>query len=254
MLGHIYKYAEKIQQFRPICLLNCIYTWFTNVLTLRLEPVAEKIIHKVQTAFIKKRNIMNGVLVLYEIFHETKKRGQTGVVLKLDFEKAYDKVCWEFLFKCLSLRGFNATWCKWVEKVVKNGTVSVKLDNQLGAYFKSHKGVRMGDPLSPLLFNIVADCLTRMIHRAQANRLVVGLAENIIPNGVAILPYDDDTILCMKDDLEGARNIKLLLSIYEQMSGLKINFEKSEILITGVIIKLLYNMLKSLIVKLVSFL
>lgn len=57
------------------------------MLTLRLEPVAGKIIHKVQTAFIPRRNIMNGVMVFHEIFHETKKRGQTRVILKLDFEK-----------------------------------------------------------------------------------------------------------------------------------------------------------------------
>jgi hypothetical protein len=93
------KEAEKMQQFRPICLLNCLYKWFTESLTIRLEHVADRIIHKVQTAFIKRRNIMNGVLALHEIFHETKRRGEIGVILKLDFEKAYDKVHWGFLLQ-----------------------------------------------------------------------------------------------------------------------------------------------------------
>jgi hypothetical protein len=57
------------------------------------------------------------------------------VVLKLDFEKAYDKVSWEFLLKCLRARGFNSTWCEWIEKILHNGTVAVKLNGQLGPYF-----------------------------------------------------------------------------------------------------------------------
>jgi hypothetical protein len=84
--------ASKIQQFRPICLLNCLYKLVTKTLTVRLEKVAEKLIHANQTAFLKGRNIMSGVMILHEILHETKKKKQLGVILKLDFEKAYDKV------------------------------------------------------------------------------------------------------------------------------------------------------------------
>jgi hypothetical protein len=86
------KDAARIQQFRPICLLNCIYKWFTKVLILRLESVTKRIIREAQTAFIGGRSIMNNVLAMHEILHETKRKGEVGVVLKLDFEKAYDKV------------------------------------------------------------------------------------------------------------------------------------------------------------------
>jgi hypothetical protein len=85
------KDASKIQQFRHICSLNCIYKWVTKVLTMRLDPVAGRLIHKAQTTFIHGRNIMNGVLALHEILHETKRKKQVGIILKLDFEKAYDK-------------------------------------------------------------------------------------------------------------------------------------------------------------------
>jgi hypothetical protein len=94
--------------------------------------------------------------------------------------------------------------------------------------------VKQGDPLSPLLFNFVADSLTKMVKMAQSNGLITGLADNLIPHGVAILQYADDTIICLKNDMEKARNMKMLLYIYEQMAGLKINFTKSEIcLING---------------------
>lgn len=172
---------------------------------------------------------MTGVMALHEVMHETKRKRKSGLILKLDFEKAYDKVDWVFLLNSVRQRGFDEKWCEWIKQVISGGTVSVKLNNQIGPYFVSHKGVRQGDPLSPILFNFVADCLTRMIKQAQRNGLITGLASNLIDKGVAVLQYADDTIICLENNTEGARNMKLLLYIYKIMSGLKINFSKSEI-------------------------
>uniref|UniRef100_A0A453DWC1 Reverse transcriptase domain-containing protein n=1 Tax=Aegilops tauschii subsp. strangulata TaxID=200361 RepID=A0A453DWC1_AEGTS len=72
-----------------------------------------------------------------------------------------------------------------------------------------------------------------MIKNAQKNKLIVGLAPDPIPDGVAVLQYADDTIICMEHDVEKAVNLKLLLYMFEMMSGLKINFQKSEILTVG---------------------
>jgi hypothetical protein len=80
--------------------------------------------------------------------------------------------------------------------------------------------------MPPLLFNFVADCLTKMIIKAQNRNLITGLAKILIPKGVAVLKYADDTIICLEDNVQKARHVKLLLYLYEQMSGLKINFEK----------------------------
>jgi len=106
----------------------------------------------------------------------------------------------------------------------------VKLNNLIGPYIKSFKGVRKGDPLSPILFNFVADGLPRMIHKAQANNIFTGLVDHIIDRGVAMLQYVDDTIICLKHGIEGARNMEILLYMYELMTSPKINFYKSEVL------------------------
>jgi hypothetical protein len=112
------------------------------------------LIHIAQSAFMRGRNIMTGVLTLHEILHETKSKNECGVILKLDFEKAYDKVNWSLLFTCLKARGFSDMWYSWIQQVVAGGTVSVEVNNLIGPYIKSHKGVRQGDPLSPIYLTL----------------------------------------------------------------------------------------------------
>jgi retron-type reverse transcriptase len=87
----------------------------------------------------------------------------------------------------------------------------VRVNGSVGNYCKSGKGVKQGDPLSPLLLNLAADNLAKMVHKAQKNGLIKGLVPNYIEHGVAILQYADDTILYMDDEVESAQNMKLLL-------------------------------------------
>ena len=93
--------------------------------------------------------------------------------------------------------------------------------------------MRQGDPLSPILFNIVADMLAILINRAKVQGQIKGVIPHLIDDGLSILQYADDTILFMDHDLEKAINLKLLLCAFEQLSGLKINFHKSEIFCFG---------------------
>ena len=120
------KEADRIQQYRPICLLNFLHKLITKVLTLRLDHVMHKLILQTQTAFMKGRNIMTGVLALHEIMHETKRKGEICVILKLDFEKAYDKVCWDFLFENLKHRNFSERMQNWINKVLNLWTCNVR--------------------------------------------------------------------------------------------------------------------------------
>jgi hypothetical protein len=84
-----------------------------------------------------------------------------------------------------------------------------------------------------MLFNIVADMFAIMIERAKNDGLIEGVIPHLVDGGLSILQYADDTILFMEHDLEKAQNLKLILSAFEQLSGLKINFHKSELFCFG---------------------
>jgi hypothetical protein len=90
--------ALTIQKFRPICLLNVSYKILTKLLADRLGLVIHKIIADTQTAFIRDRYIMKGIVILHETIHEIHHKKMSGVLFKIDFEKAYDKVNWAFLY------------------------------------------------------------------------------------------------------------------------------------------------------------
>ena len=99
--------ASKIQQYRPICLLNVSFKIFTKVATSRINSVANHLINPTQTAFMRGRNILEGVIIFHETIHELHRKNQNGVIIKIDFEKAYDKVRWDFLLQTLRMKGFS---------------------------------------------------------------------------------------------------------------------------------------------------
>ncbi|WVZ83656.1 hypothetical protein U9M48_030783 [Paspalum notatum var. saurae] len=214
--------ASKIQQYRPICLLNVSFKIFTKVATNRIIKVARKIIRPSQTAFLPGRNILEGDVVLHETLHELHKKNLNGVIFKIDFEKAYDKVRWDFLQQTLHMKGFSATWCNWIKSFIQEWLL-----------FSNRKGPRQGDPLSPLLFNIVADMPAIIINGAKTDGKVNGVIPHLVDEGLSILRYVDDTVIFLDHDPEKAKNMKILLCVFEKLSGLKINFHKSEIFCFG---------------------
>jgi hypothetical protein len=136
------KEANNIKHFRPICLLNVDFKCFTKVLTNRLILVAKKIISKNQIGFIQGRNILEGVVVLHELLHELRTSKKRGLILKLDFEKAYDRVSWSFLEQTMIGKVFPSIWIKWVMSTVRGGKVCVNVNGERSPYFKTFRGLR----------------------------------------------------------------------------------------------------------------
>ncbi len=212
------KDANTIKAFRPICLLNVCFKLITKILTNRLTLVAHNVIGESQTAFIPGRFILDGVIILHEVLHEVKKTHQSGIILKLDFEKAYDKVQWSFLFDVLQKKGFDDKWIKWIKSATIDGRVAININGEIDQYFKTFRGVRQGDPLSPLLFNIVADALSEILLKAKEAGHLEGLVPHLVQGGLTHLQYADDTILFMTNNDQNVITTKFILHCFEAMS------------------------------------
>jgi retron-type reverse transcriptase len=113
------------------------------------------------------------------------------------------------------MKGFSPTWCEWISKVMSRGSVAVKVNDNIGHYFQTGKGVHQGDPLSPILFNIVVDVLAILISRAKEADHIRGVVPHLVDEGLSVLQYVDDTVIFMDTDLERAKNTKLLLCAFE---------------------------------------
>jgi hypothetical protein len=130
--------ANMIQQYRPICLLNVSFKFFTKVATIRVNAMADRIVSPTQTAFMRGRNILERVVILHETIHELHKK-QSGVIFKIDFEKAYDKVRWPFLMQTLRMKGFSPKWISWIKSFISGGSVAINLNDEVGSYFQTKK-------------------------------------------------------------------------------------------------------------------
>jgi hypothetical protein len=157
---------------------------------------------------------------LHETLHELKKKRLDGIVLKIYFEKAYDKVNSKFLQQVMRMKGFSQKWGRWTELIVSGGSVSVKVNDELGHYFQTKLGLRQGDPLSSVLFNILVDLLAVLIKRSKDQDLIGGLVPHLVDGGLSVLQYADNTILFLEDDVAKANNQKQILCVFETLSGL----------------------------------
>jgi hypothetical protein len=100
------------------------------------------------------------------------------------------------------MKDFAPQWCDWIKKTVTGGSVGIQVNNIVSSFFQTKKGLRQGDPLSPVLFNIVADMLALLISRAREENQIKGVVPHLVEGGLSILQYADDTFLFLEDNIE----------------------------------------------------
>ena len=91
------------------------------------------------------------------------------------------------------MKGFSPQWCSWIKKIMSGGSFGVQVNDEVGNYFQTKRGLRQGDPLSPVLFNIVDDMLAVLVSRAKENNQIEGVVPHLIDGGLSILQYADDS-------------------------------------------------------------
>ena len=223
--------AFNIRDFRPISLVGSVYKILAQVLANRLKEVLDQLISESQNSFVGGRQILDSVLIANECVDSKVKNKIPGVICKLDIKKAYDHVNWEALLDLLKRMGFGVRWCRWIHTCISTVQFSVLFNGSPTDFFGSSRGLRQGDPLSPMLFLVMMEVFSKMMKRAEGAGLLRGFRVAGRQGGgvgVSHLLFADDTILFCDANEEQILHIRMLLLCFQAMTGLKVNALKSE--------------------------
>ncbi|XP_027348043.1 uncharacterized protein LOC113859477 [Abrus precatorius] len=169
---------------------------------------------------------MDRVVTANEIIDDARKRRRRCAIFKVDFRKAYDSVCWEYLLGNMARMSFCQKWCIWVEMCLKSALVSVLVNGSPTKQFQMEKGIRQEDLMSPFLFLIVAEGLSLLIDKVVQEGAYVGFSVGDGGIYVLMLQFADDTMFFFEDSEENITTLKCVLRMFELALGLQINFDK----------------------------
>ncbi|KAL4347436.1 hypothetical protein GQ457_17G003840 [Hibiscus cannabinus] len=216
-----------IEDYRPISLVGCVYKLLAKVLARRLGAVLDEIIGEQQFAFCPGRQILDCSLIANDY---NRRKGLEGVVIKVDFYKAYDTVDWGFLIAVMKKMGFGSVWCKWMFTCISKASISVLVNGSPTSPFNIRRGLRQGCPLSPMLFNIVAEALSVLLNKATSRGLFNGIKIGQNAFEVSHIQFADDLILFCGAGESQIRNVVRILRGFELAAGLKLNLKKTKLI------------------------
>ncbi|KAL4373402.1 hypothetical protein AHAS_Ahas05G0078200 [Arachis hypogaea] len=223
--------AREIKDLWKISMVGCVYRVISKVLVQRTRRVMPDLVGETQSAFVQGRKIHDGALIACETVQWLKQRKKKSAIIKLDFQKAYDRVKWKFVDIVLQKMGFGQRWQGWIKECVCMMSMSLLINGSPSKSFKMERDLRQRDPLSPFLFVlVVVEVLHRMVgevvRHGRISPLLVG-NDNI---KLSHLQFADNTIIFCSPEEETICNYKWLLQCFEMMSGLSINFDKSSLI------------------------
>ncbi|XP_073047522.1 uncharacterized protein [Primulina eburnea] len=223
--------AQAWSDFRPISLCNVTNKIISKLLYSRLKVVAERLVSWNQSGFVPGRVISDNILLAQELTHSLSLPTRGGnVILKLDMAKAYDRVQWSFLLDVLRHYGFSEQVVSLISACISHCQFSVNINGSLTGFFGSTRGLRQGDPLSPLLFILGAEYLSRGLDRLYRQYPAIRYRSGCdLP--LSHLAYADDIIIFATGGTREMNSLMDFLHHYENCSGQLVNAFKSAIIL-----------------------
>ena len=216
------KPREYLKNWRPISLLNVVYKIATACIAERMKTVLPKLIKDDQTGFMANRYIGSNTRLIYDLINHCNTNNVKGLLLGIDFEKAFDSLDWNFMHRVLSAFGFKEDLRKWINIFYTNIKSTVLVNGQSSPWFEIKRGCRQGDPISPYLFVLCAEILATMI---RENKDIIGI--RIGETEHKISQFADDTELFQNGERKTFEETIYTIEFFGQISGLKINIEKT---------------------------
>ena len=222
------KSRSDLKNWRPITLLNSIYKFYSGILAERIKKILPKLIHVDQKGFVNGRFIGENTRITSDIINERNRQNINGLIILIDFEKAFDSISWDFILNSLKKINFGEGTIKWVRSLQLNSTSKLLQNGFLSDIINLGRGCRQGDPISPYLFVLAAEFLAEAI---RSNKNIIGL--QIHKKEHKLSQYADDTTLFLKYNEQNIRNCMGTLRDFESVSGLKVNTEKTKVIKIG---------------------
>ena len=216
-----------IKNWRPISLINVDAKIISKVLAKRSAKVLPYIIHANQNAFLKGRSIFDALQTIDDVVDYTKRNCLPGILVAIDFEKAFDTLEFNFLIRTLDKFNFGPSFIHWIRILYKDVSSAVMNNGFTTGLFPLERGVRQGDPLSPYLFIIAVEILAI---RIREDNNIQGFK---FGHEVLKLSSFADDMTCFLKDNSSYNALFEALELFGECSGLKVNHEKTEIFALG---------------------
>ena len=226
---HKKKERDDIKNYRPITLLNTDYKLMTKSLALQLATHVHQLVHPDQTGFIPNRTIFDPIRLTQTICAYADFMEEDGAIVALDQEKAYDKIDHGYLAHVLCRFNLPEPFIKTIQSLYENAHTAVMVNGELSPTFRVTRGVRQGDPLSCLLFDLAIEPLACML-RSSPN--LKGFSIPGIMQKVIVTLYADDTTVFLSS-ADSYTELERILSQWCLASGAKFNLEKTEVVPVG---------------------
>ena len=208
-----------------------LYKLLAKVLANRLKKVVSKVVSPTQNVFVEGRQILDAALIANEVIDSLLKGDEAGVLCKLDLEKAYNHINWDFLMSVMQKMGFGEKWASWIRWCISTASFSVLINGSPAGFFQSTRGLRQRDPISPYLFVLGMEALSCLINRAVRGGFLTGCRlRGKGGSGIQVshLLFTDDMLVFCEDSQEQMAILSWLLMWFEAISGLSIDLNKSE--------------------------
>ena len=217
-----------LKNWRPISLLNTSYKIASASIALRLKNTLPTIINDDQTGFLRGRYIGENIRLIYDLMFYLEKNHKPGMLLLIDFEKAFDSVDWGFILKVMKYFNFGPSFIKWIQTFYNKIESCVSINGHLSDWFTLSRGCRQGDPLSPYIFILCAEILAVLIRNdSNIKGITIGSREHKLSQ------YADDTSILLDGSKTSLENTIKVLKFYAEISGLKINLDKTKVIWIG---------------------
>jgi len=217
------KPREFLKNWRPITLLNTVYKIGSACIAARIKSVLPKLISEDQSGYVEGRYIGNNIRFIYDLIDYLKVSKLPGLLLSVDFEKAFDSLDWSFMNRVLEAFGFGNDICKWIRTFYTSLKSAVVVNGKVTSWFDVKRGCRQGDPISAYLFILCAEIMsTRIKNNQEIKGVKIGTTKH------KILQLADDTQIFLERHKKSFELVIRTLETFEQVSGLKINFDKTK--------------------------